>query len=924
MKPKNITHASARILAGPIAMLLGSSGAHAVDYNFGSTLSNFTLTATDQARGLGTGATAGIGFNDNTFGSVYDRGAARDATYMHFNLSSLAGATISGMVNLNLTIDATYGGAINGGVVGSATNAWSYPGTTGGITTISGANPSGTYTSGQTATAVIDNATFQGFVTNPGTFKGLAITAGAGSTAHFSAPATLTGSTIVSAITVTGATDWSAAVFNSGTLSISGASDVSGGSVTVLSGATVSVTGSATLGAGSFSGGFSSGGTLSFGSSASQTLSGVISGSGALAKGGAGTLALSGANTYTGATTISAGSLQLGNGGTTGSLSASSAITNNGNLTINRSNAATQGADFSAAAITGNGSFTQAGAGTTTLTAANTYTGATTINGGGLILTSSGLIAAASNIQVNSGTLTIAEGGGGRTLANNMVLNGGVVQGLLDNAGTGGTITFSGGNVTHTFTASGSLVLPTSVVSASELIVGAGGGGGAGVSFNVYNAGGGGGQVLNLTGQTLAAGSTSVVVGAGGAGGNNVSGTSGGASSIGGNTAAGGSGANDNNGTGGTSGSGMAGGVRNSSASGGGGGASAAGATAPNGSAGGNGGAGSVGTITGSFYGGGGGGSSNGTQGAGGVGGGGSGSGSNVGTTGTVNTGGGGGSGAAGGSGIAIVQYAYATVAGTVTLSGTIDLQSASTLDAYGTGGLLDVTGSISTSMGSGGLTIASSNSSGGVVRFGSTNTYLGNTTVNSGATLQINGANNGLGSVNVNSGATLGGTGSIAGAVNVTGVLSPGASIQSLASGALTMTAGSTFGYEAANNTATGADLMVVNGALSLTGATLDLSAANLALGTWVAGDKLTLISYTGAAITSGFTGYTDDTTYTGGIFGLNQWVFNYNDSTAGANYNGEATGSSFVTLTAVPEPDVTMLVGGLGLVALLRRRRA
>ena len=51
---------------------------------------------------------------------------------------------------------------------------------------------------------------------------------------------------------------------------------------------------------------------------------------------------------------------------------------------------------------------------------------------------------------------------------------------------------------------------------------------------------------------------------------------------------------------------------------------------------------------------------------------------------------------------------------------------------------------------------------------------------------------------------------------------------------------------------------------------------------------------------------------------------LFNFNDSTAGANYNSEATGSSFVTLTVVPEPDVATLVGGLSVVALLRRRRA
>jgi hypothetical protein len=142
-------------------------------------------------------------------------------------------------------------------------------------------------------------------------------------------------------------------------------------------------------------------------------------------------------------------------------------------------------------------------------------------------------------------------------------------------------------------------------------------------------------------------------------------------------------------------------------------------------------------------------------------------------------------------------------------------------------------------------------------------------------------------------------------------------------------MNNGSTFVYEAADNTASGADLMVVNGALSLTSVNLDLSAANLGLGTWASGDKLTLISYTGTAITSGFTGFTDDTTYT---YGANQWIFDYNDTAKddtakGLNYGGDAANpgsGSFVTFTVVPEPSVAMLVGGLGMIALLRRRRA
>ena len=102
----------------------------------------------------------------------------------------------------------------------------------------------------------------------------------------------------------------------------------------------------------------------------------VIPGSGAsLVKVGAGTLTLSGANTYTGGTTITAGTLQLGNGGTTGSILGD--VVNNATLAFNRSNAY----QFDGA-ISGSGAVQQIGAGTTTLTAVNTYAGATTISAG--------------------------------------------------------------------------------------------------------------------------------------------------------------------------------------------------------------------------------------------------------------------------------------------------------------------------------------------------------------------------------------------------------------------------------------------------------------------------------------------------------------------------------------------------------------
>jgi MYXO-CTERM domain-containing protein len=58
------------------------------------------------------------------------------------------------------------------------------------------------------------------------------------------------------------------------------------------------------------------------------------------------------------------------------------------------------------------------------------------------------------------------------------------------------------------------------------------------------------------------------------------------------------------------------------------------------------------------------------------------------------------------------------------------------------------------------------------------------------------------------------------------------------------------------------------------------------------------------------------DDSAFTTG--GRN-WLINYNDTTSGLNGGSY---SNFVTVTAVPEP-AAALIGGLGLLALLRRRR-
>lgn len=103
----------------------------------------------------------------------------------------------------------------------------------------------------------------------------------------------------------------------------------------------------------------------------------VLAGGGVLAKTTPDTVVLGAANTYSGGTLVSAGVLQVGNGGAAGALG-SGPVTNNSAIIFNLgSGTATIGG-----AISGSGSVTQIGSGTAALTGANTYQGTTTISNG--------------------------------------------------------------------------------------------------------------------------------------------------------------------------------------------------------------------------------------------------------------------------------------------------------------------------------------------------------------------------------------------------------------------------------------------------------------------------------------------------------------------------------------------------------------
>ena len=219
-----------------------------------------------------------------------------------------------------------------------------------------------------------------------------------------------------------------------GTLTLTGANTYTGG--TTINGGTLQLGDGSNNG--SVLGDIKDGGTLIFaiaGTTSLQTFGGLISGSGSLTKSGSGTLTLTAAKTYNGSggTTILGGTLQLGDGTKNGSVVGN--ISDNASLAFDNLTPQAFGG-----VISGGGSLSKSGAGTLTLTAANTYNG----SGG---------------TTINSGTLQLGDGTKNGSVVGNITDNATLAfdnpaaqtfAGVIGSTGTGGLAKFGAGVVTLT------------------------------------------------------------------------------------------------------------------------------------------------------------------------------------------------------------------------------------------------------------------------------------------------------------------------------------------------------------------------------------------------------------------------------------------------------------------------------------------
>lgn len=209
---------------------------------------------------------------------------------------------------------------------------------------------------------------------------------------------------------------------------------------------------------GSVSGDILNNGALSFNhdSSTDYTYAYDISGNGALIKADNNILTLTGSNTYTGLTTLSAGTLQIGNGGTDGSLTGD--VLNNAELVFNRSDDSVYGGD-----ISGSGTLYKLGTGKLVLDGISSIGGGSRVDAGSLIVGGNAGSSASltGDVDVASGSLL----GGHGSITGNVDLASGAT---LAPGNSIGTLTINGN---ATFDAASTLEIEANPDGTSDRLI---------------------------------------------------------------------------------------------------------------------------------------------------------------------------------------------------------------------------------------------------------------------------------------------------------------------------------------------------------------------------------------------------------------------------------------------------------------------
>jgi autotransporter-associated beta strand protein len=420
-----------------------------------------------------------------------------NASYFTLNTSAFQGdldaqSSAWALTDTGSTLRLTYTYTANTPTYAGGTGNWSTgfsPAiTTGGNATFAGLGGTATNDIASATLSSIGSLTFDGI-------NSYTLEANSGSAGYNSASALAIGGGVTNNSTVTQTINVATSFAANQTITGNTGSLVFGGNVAVAANATLTMLGNS-----------------------STTISGVVSGAGALTKNSNSTLTLSGNNTYSGGTTITTGTVLVGHdkafgsgilrlGGTIASTDGTDrTISNNvgglsgtwtytfgqanggtGNLTFTDTGSATFAStgsktfnvlnttSFASSLIsTGNVTVTKIGAGTLILTGNSTYSGSTTINAGTLQIGNGGTSGAlsASGTITNNGTLVFKRSNTltqGTDFANSISGTGNLTQAGSGTLVLGSTNTYTGATTISAGTLSLSTVTALSATSGVNL-----------------------------------------------------------------------------------------------------------------------------------------------------------------------------------------------------------------------------------------------------------------------------------------------------------------------------------------------------------------------------------------------------------------------------------------------------------------------